>query len=113
MLAIDDDVKNKEVLPWYPLLPPNVEETRAVEAVVQAGGRDGVTGKLEVSVDGMSMDVSLGILNELRDEVDLYAQKTFPAMTFREKLIVFCSTDNYTFMELMRMHARDMAHGRI
>jgi len=113
VLAIDDDVKNKEVLPWYPLLPPNVEETRAVEAVVEAGGRDGVTGKMEVSVDGMSMDVSLGILDELRDEVDLYAQKTFPAMTFREKLIVFCSTDTYTFMELMRMHARDMAQGRI
>jgi hypothetical protein len=102
VLAIEYDVNNKEVLPWYPLLLPNVEETRAVEAVVQAGGRDGVTGKLEASVDGMSLDVSLGILNELRNEVDLYAKKTFPPMTFREKLIVYFSTE-YTITEVMKM----------
>jgi len=102
VLAIEYDVNNKEVLPWYPLLPPNVEETRAVEAVVQAGGRDGVTGKLEASVDGMSLDVSLGILNELRNEVDLYAKKTFPPMTFREKLIVYFSTE-CTITEVMKM----------
>ena len=91
------------MLPWYPLLVPNVEETRAVEAVVQAGGRDGVTGKSEVSVDGMSMDVSLGILNELRNEVDLHARNAFPPMTFREKLIVYFSTDKYTWMEIWMM----------
>ena len=51
------------------LLPTEDEELQAVEAAVHAGARDGVTGKKEVTVDGMDIATSLGILQELRDEI--------------------------------------------
>ena len=56
----------------WPLLPPDNEELLAVEAAVRAGARDGVSGKQEVSVDGMSMEVSLSVLRELRNELTAY-----------------------------------------
>jgi|EP00505_MAST-04D_sp_SCG-Rhode-Island_P001771 hypothetical protein len=52
-----------------PLLPTEDEERQAVEAAVHAGARDGVTGKKEVTVDGMDIGTSLGILQELRGEI--------------------------------------------
>ena len=48
-------------------LPSDTEETAKCTAIVSAGARDGVTGKLECWVDGMPLETSLQVLRELRD----------------------------------------------
>ncbi|CAM9543173.1 unnamed protein product [Discosporangium mesarthrocarpum] len=46
---------------------PAVEvEERMLQAMVEAGARDGITGKRTMSVDGMPVSVSLGVLEDLR-----------------------------------------------
>ena len=48
-------------------LPTLLEEAEAIERVVDAGGRDGCTGKLEVTVDGMPLETSLKCLQDITD----------------------------------------------
>ena len=47
-------------------LPSAEEETYKCKAIVGAGARDGVSGKLDLCVDGMPLETSLQILQRLR-----------------------------------------------
>lgn len=47
-------------------LPTSLDETALLERCVKAGCRDGVSGKMESTVDGMSLQTSLDILEEIR-----------------------------------------------
>lgn len=51
-------------------LPSKEEEIAKCQAIVAAGARDGVSGQLELSIDGMPLSVSLEVLRRLR-ELDL------------------------------------------
>jgi hypothetical protein len=51
------------------LLPTDDEESAVLTAVNAAGGRDGITGALDGSVDGMPLGVHLAVLRRVRDEV--------------------------------------------
>jgi len=61
---------NRQGCPVGPLLErclPSEQAERAMCArIVEAGARDGVTGQLACMVDGMPLDTSIAILNELR-----------------------------------------------
>lgn len=48
-------------------LPSAEEETYKCKAVVDAGARDGVSGKLDLFVDGMPLETSLQIIQRLRN----------------------------------------------
>jgi D-glutamate cyclase len=47
-------------------LPTEQQEIALLQRVVAAGGRDGVTGKMEATVDGMSLERSLQCLQDIR-----------------------------------------------
>jgi D-glutamate cyclase len=47
-------------------LPTEMEETELLERCVAAGCRDGVTGRLEATVDGMPLATSLQCLRDIR-----------------------------------------------
>lgn len=47
--------------------PSAEEETFKCQAIVNAGARDGVSGKLDLFVDGMPLENSLEILQRLRN----------------------------------------------
>jgi D-glutamate cyclase len=47
-------------------LPTEQEEIALLQRVVAAGGRDGVTGKMEATVDGMPLERSLQCLRDIR-----------------------------------------------
>ena len=47
-------------------LPSEEEETAKCVAIVDAGARDGVSGELALSVDGMPLETSLEILRKLK-----------------------------------------------
>lgn len=47
-------------------LPDDATETAICEAMVAAGARDGISGELALCVDGMPLQRSLDILNEIR-----------------------------------------------
>lgn len=53
------------------LLPSDEQETRLLNAVVQAGGVDGVTRRRECTVDSLSLEQNLDILRALRALVTL------------------------------------------
>lgn len=55
------------------LLPTNEEELDKCRRIVAAGARDGVTGKLDLFVDGMPMQDSIYVLAALRDIQTLLA----------------------------------------
>lgn len=48
-------------------LPSDDEERRMCSRIVEEGARDGVSGRLECSVDGMPLEVSLDVLRFLRN----------------------------------------------
>jgi len=48
------------------LLPSETQERALAEAMVAAGARDGITGALDGSVDGMPLDTHIAVLAELR-----------------------------------------------
>jgi hypothetical protein len=48
-------------------LPSDDEERRMCSRMVEEGARDGVSGLLECSVDGMPLEASLDVLRCLRD----------------------------------------------
>jgi hypothetical protein len=48
------------------LLPDEASERALAEAMVAAGARDGITGALDGSVDGLPLDTHLAVLGELR-----------------------------------------------
>ena len=50
-------------------LPTNVEEINKCARIVGSGARDGVSGKLEMMVDGMEIEKSLELLDEFRELV--------------------------------------------
>ena len=51
---------------FYSMVPSTDEEKRKLARMVASGARDGVSGELEESVDGMPFQVSINILSELR-----------------------------------------------
>jgi hypothetical protein len=55
-------------------VPSAEEESAKCQSIVDAGARDGVTGKLEPYVDGMPIATSLEVLRKLR-ELDLEEKK--------------------------------------
>jgi hypothetical protein len=48
------------------LLPSHAEENAVAQAMVASGARDGITGALDGSVDGMPLETHLGVLRALR-----------------------------------------------
>ncbi len=48
------------------LIPSEEEEIKTIKAANNAGARDGITGEANLSVDGISIEGHLGILEELR-----------------------------------------------
>ena len=48
-------------------LPSAAQEKRMCERMIGAGARDGVSGRMELSVDGMPLQVSFDLLNRLRN----------------------------------------------
>ena len=55
-----------EKRPFTTLLPTEKEELALADAVMKAGGRDGMSGAVASSVDGMPIESSIGVLNELK-----------------------------------------------
>lgn len=51
------------------LLPDDEQEKQLLSQVVEAGGVDGVTGKRQSSVDGLSLDENLQVLRRLRQAI--------------------------------------------
>ena len=51
------------------LLPDDEQEKQLLSQVVEAGGVDGVTGKQQSSVDGLSLDENLQVLRRLRQAI--------------------------------------------
>lgn len=49
------------------LLPNDVEETKKMQRILDAGARDGVNGKKDFSVDGHSWLVNLNVLRDIRN----------------------------------------------
>lgn len=68
VLAKENQMEGDDTI--WPLLVTCMEEIAVVAASVEAGARDGITGRSDVTVDGMGMDVSIGILEELKCVVD-------------------------------------------
>mmetsp|Transcript_4289 Transcript_4289/g.5710 ORF Transcript_4289/g.5710 Transcript_4289/m.5710 type:complete len:148 (+) Transcript_4289:81-524(+) len=48
-------------------LPSDREETELLERMRKAGARDGVSGKLDLTVDGMPLSMQLSVLRDLRE----------------------------------------------
>jgi hypothetical protein len=48
-------------------MPTNEEEIAKCARIISAGARDGITGKLEMMVDGMAIEVSLALMDEFRN----------------------------------------------
>jgi hypothetical protein len=48
-------------------VPSTEEETAKCKAIVEAGARDGVSGALDLFIDGMPLQTSLEILRKLRE----------------------------------------------
>jgi len=48
-------------------LPTNIEEINKCARIVSSGARDGISGKLEMMVDGMEIEKSLELLDEFRN----------------------------------------------
>jgi len=60
----DDDDDNKNIV--EDILPTEEMETRLLHRCVAAGCRDGVSGKMEATVDGMPLERSMECLREIR-----------------------------------------------
>mmetsp|Transcript_15961 Transcript_15961/g.34428 ORF Transcript_15961/g.34428 Transcript_15961/m.34428 type:complete len:122 (+) Transcript_15961:429-794(+) len=60
----DDDDNNKSIV--EDVLPTEEMETRLLHRCVAAGCRDGVSGRMEATVDGMPLERSMECLREIR-----------------------------------------------
>jgi D-glutamate cyclase len=64
--ATEDELRTK-VQEWVDIcLPTEADEILLMERCMSQGCRDGVTGKIEATVDGMPLEVSLSCLREIR-----------------------------------------------
>ena len=63
----NDDFRQKVVTWIVRCLPTEQEETDLLNRCVAVGCRDGVSGKVEATVDGMPLATSLQCLQDLRD----------------------------------------------
>ena len=68
-LEVLSRAKNSENLIKAKLLPTEKEEIQTIKASNDAGARDGITGEVGLSVDGMDINVHIGILKELESIV--------------------------------------------
>jgi len=64
---IQSDDNNDDYCWVEKCLPSNEEEVRLLENCVKVGCRDGVSGKNEATVDGMSLETSLEFLTKIRN----------------------------------------------
>jgi D-glutamate cyclase len=62
-----EDELRKNVLKWVDTcLPTEQDEVNLIERCVAQGCRDGVTGEIQATVDGMPLEISLSCLHEIR-----------------------------------------------
>jgi hypothetical protein len=74
-VPLTEPLTRGELLQQLAVCVPSAEEESAkCQSIVDAGARDGVTGKLEPYVDGMPIATSLEVLRKLR-ELDLEEKK--------------------------------------
>jgi D-glutamate cyclase len=69
-----EDIINVKQTIINKLYPTVDEEIQICEKMVAAGARDGVTGNLELSVDGMPLEVSLNILCKIKTMVSQFEE---------------------------------------
>jgi hypothetical protein len=70
-MSTDSEIVKEEDQWVQKLMPSEDEEIQLLKRCVQAGCRDGVSGKMEMTVDGMSLETSLtclGIIRKLAEE---------------------------------------------
>lgn len=60
-------LKEKELYIRSKYLPSKEQQIRACEGLISAGGRDGITKECALSVDGMPLEKSLSVLEELNN----------------------------------------------
>jgi len=67
---IDSNGKSESIKKWIErCLPTEGDETSLLDRCVTAGCRDGVSGKMERTVDGMPLETSLACLRDIRNAV--------------------------------------------
>lgn len=87
----DNDLGEK-VEEWISkCLPTEQEEIHLLERVVRVGCRDGVSGKMEATVDGMSLETSMKALRDIRKTALLIQNKEY-------SLSCHCGKVNATFL---------------